>query len=92
MFDCIERFYNPTRRHSTPGYLGPMNFDRQVIADPGVCTLRASCAWAPFPRLSSADCEAQERRLRIADNTIWLLKESEHIVLLSARRLSVAHA
>ena len=27
VFDYIERFYNPTRRHSTLGYLSPMAFD-----------------------------------------------------------------
>ena len=27
MFDYIERFYNPKRRHSTIGYLSPMEFD-----------------------------------------------------------------
>jgi len=30
VFDYIERFYNPTRRHSTPGYLSPMDFERQA--------------------------------------------------------------
>ena len=29
VFDYIERFYNPTRRHSTLGYLSPMDFERQ---------------------------------------------------------------
>lgn len=28
VFDCIERFYNPQRRHSTIGYLRPMEFER----------------------------------------------------------------
>src|SRR5574340_1170276 len=28
MFDYIERFYNPKRRHSTIGYLSPMQFER----------------------------------------------------------------
>jgi putative transposase len=27
LFDYIERFYNPTRRHSTLGYLSPMEFE-----------------------------------------------------------------
>jgi putative transposase len=27
-FDSIERFYNPRRRHSTIGYLSPMEFER----------------------------------------------------------------
>ena len=30
VFDYIERFYNPTRRHSTLGYLSSMGFERQA--------------------------------------------------------------
>lgn len=30
VFDYIERFYNPTRRHSTRGYLSPMEFEMQA--------------------------------------------------------------
>jgi putative transposase len=30
VFDYIERFYNPTRRHSTLGYLRPIDFERQA--------------------------------------------------------------
>ncbi|MBT9161409.1 MAG: hypothetical protein DDT26_02715 [Dehalococcoidia bacterium] len=30
VFDYIERFYNPTCRHSTLGYLSPMDFERQA--------------------------------------------------------------
>jgi len=29
MFDYIERFYNPKRRHSTLGYVSPMEFENQ---------------------------------------------------------------
>ena len=37
VFDYIERFYNLTRRHSTLGYLSPMDFERQAdVASPGV--------------------------------------------------------
>ena len=28
VFDYIERFYNPQRRHSTIGYISPMEFER----------------------------------------------------------------
>jgi putative transposase len=30
VFDYIERFYDPKRRHSTIGYLSPMEFERQA--------------------------------------------------------------
>jgi len=32
VFDHIERFYNPTRRHSILGYLSPMDFETQTAA------------------------------------------------------------
>ncbi len=31
VFDYIERFYNPRRRHSTLGYLSPMDYEKQAI-------------------------------------------------------------
>ena len=31
VFDYIERFYNPRRRHSTLGYLSPMEFEKQAL-------------------------------------------------------------
>jgi putative transposase len=30
VFDYIERFYNAIRRHSTIGYLSPVEFERKV--------------------------------------------------------------
>jgi putative transposase len=30
VFDYIERFFNATRRHSTIGYLSPIEFERKV--------------------------------------------------------------
>ena len=30
VFDYIERFYNPRRRHSTIGYVSPIEFERKV--------------------------------------------------------------
>lgn len=32
VFDYVERFYNPTRRHSTIGYVSPMEFERIAVA------------------------------------------------------------
>ncbi|SDZ24635.1 putative transposase [Jannaschia faecimaris] len=31
VFDYIERFYNPTRRHSTNGYLSPMQYEVRAM-------------------------------------------------------------
>jgi hypothetical protein len=37
VFDYIEPFYNPTRRHSPLGYLNPMDFEKQAhVARPKV--------------------------------------------------------
>ena len=33
VFDYIERFYNPKRRHSTIGYLSPMEFEQKAGLD-----------------------------------------------------------
>lgn len=30
LFDYIERFYNPKRRHSPIGYLSPMEFEMKL--------------------------------------------------------------
>jgi putative transposase len=32
VFDYIERFYNPRRRHSTLGYVSPMEFEKAQLA------------------------------------------------------------
>lgn len=32
VFDYIERFYNPRRRHSTIGYFNPMDFERNAAS------------------------------------------------------------
>lgn len=31
VFDYIERFYNPTRRHSTIGYVSPVGFEKRAM-------------------------------------------------------------
>jgi putative transposase len=32
VFDYIERFYNPRRRHSTLGYVSPVQFENRQFA------------------------------------------------------------
>ena len=32
MFHYVEAFYNPTRRHSTLGYLSPVDFERNTAS------------------------------------------------------------
>ena len=36
VFDYIERFYNPTRRHSTLGYVNPIQIEKAQEAWAGV--------------------------------------------------------
>lgn len=31
IFDCIEFFYNPKRKHANNGLLSPINFEQQTI-------------------------------------------------------------
>ena len=46
VFDYIERFYNPRRRHSTIGYLSPMEFER--ILGCSVFATRSRNTWLLF--------------------------------------------
>ena len=34
VFDFIEGFYNPRRRHSSIGYLSPIDYERQIATNP----------------------------------------------------------
>jgi putative transposase len=48
VFDYIERFYNPVRRHSTIGYLSPVEFERQVGLEHSPADLNRFWGF-PFP-------------------------------------------
>ena len=49
VFNCIERFYNPTRRHSTLGYVSPVQFEKlkklkPVSTEPAAAHFSRHCA------------------------------------------------
>jgi putative transposase len=47
VFEFIEGFYNPRRRHSSLGYLSPIDYERrhaQQQADPGAYTMLPPCS------------------------------------------------
>jgi len=57
VFEFIEGFYNPRRRHSSIGYLSPIDYERQchkAAVDPG----------APQPAAVLAPVKDASRRLR----------------------------
>lgn len=51
VFDYIERFYNPTRRHSTLGYVSPAEFESTGKAEVGIHGTGSSpWVWVPGSR------------------------------------------
>ena len=52
VFDFIEGFYNPRRRHSSIGYLSPMDYERRVTATAVVDARPATGEPGPKPRRS----------------------------------------
>ncbi len=44
VFDYIERFYNPRRRHSTLGYLSPVEFEEQAAISLGCVSTEPAAA------------------------------------------------
>jgi hypothetical protein len=49
VFDYIERFYNRKRRHSTIGYMSPMEFERRAggVSSSGAAHNNPSEFWGP---------------------------------------------
>jgi putative transposase len=50
VFDYIECFYNPRRRHSTIGYLSPVEFE-----------MKAGLVWAVSTESGAGQCAAVQR-------------------------------
>ncbi len=42
VFDYIERFYNPRRRHSKLGYVSPMEFEAKAVLEPQALMLASN--------------------------------------------------
>ena len=55
VFDYIERFYNPKRRHSTIGYMSPMEFERQAGLDRMSAVGLGGSPYAVLPRVARKD-------------------------------------
>ena len=61
VFDYIERFYNPRRRHSTIGYLSPMEFEAKVAISLGWCLPnRQQLTWRWHKASEPRHCAAKE--------------------------------
>ena len=61
VFDYVERFYNPKRRHSTIGYLSPMEFERK--------------AGLAYVRVNETGCRPNRRAISSVSSTVASLKE-----------------
>ncbi|MBL8929286.1 MAG: IS3 family transposase [Kineosporiaceae bacterium] len=80
MFEWIEAFYNPVRRHSALDYLSPVEYEAQYwatlapqAAEPAACTTHPTCPGnrVKLPRLRAArldhTLDAEFRRLARLD-------------------------
>ena len=52
VFEYIEAFYNPIRRHSTLGYLSPVEFENSTLVSPGA-GLAASRLASPNEKITT---------------------------------------
>jgi putative transposase len=69
VFDYIERFYNLKRRHSTIGYLSPMEFERRWISLSGCHPNRLQA------RQKSNHQEAELKRQQMRDDVLKRIGE-----------------
>ena len=66
VFDYIERFYNPRRRHSTIGYLSPMEFEAKGAISLGWCLPnRQQLSSSMRRRVRREYCFSQSRARRL---------------------------
>jgi putative transposase len=69
VFDYIERFYNPKRRHSTIGYLSPMEFEQKAGLDRMSADGPGGSLYDLLPRIARKDrADLHHRR---ASRGVW---------------------
>ena len=75
VFDYIERFYNPKRRHSTIGYLSPMEFEKEGRISLTGCQpnrQQPNRGFKCFPMASVPSSAASQRRtMLISTRSRW---------------------
>src|SRR5206468_138740 len=61
VFDYIECFYNPKRRHSTIGYLSPVEFEMNAAFVAAIDSLRRETDPSGIDHVLAAHCAARRR-------------------------------
>ena len=64
VFDFIERFYNPKRRHSTIGYLSPIEFERRAEVSYATVRETGSSSFGDLAEQSGIDVQVRGIRFR----------------------------
>ena len=95
VFDYIERFYNPKRRHSTLGYLSPLEFENKVGLSLSRCPKtgsRPSVAKHPREQPNKPeDLRPNTAHSLICAPTPWLaFKTAVRIAILLTHKLQCA--
>jgi len=93
VFDYIERFYNPTRRHSTNGYLGPMQYEERAtkalvaVHETGSSSCGSFAKRVVQGKICLQPMEFRRRSIgkKIAERKQWAANSAHRIGLTSAQ-------